>query len=478
MDEKLKVKLHILKKAKEQLSKASDDWDDDYGDGHQDYGDGQDEDLQGLSVYDSADDMEGDAADQFLQEQDGQPEKANIQDNPESDDPGLETKTQRPGRWKSNSANYTDDHKSKIEELMADGYSDREAERMAGAHSGPGNYFEALNSKGRDVPEMSDRFINELKGHANDFVKRSRRHAEQNAEKSKNPVRYTRGQMDKEFSNHAEDYLKGHNDLVNSDEYKNMSMRDKWAAKHDYENKYHEENPDHRSNFHGLTPKGVHKMDANVAYNKNLHDHLSSLLGHGDGGKAMSGREAAEHLGMQADERGGGSNISTFSDPSQKFAEENKPHIENRIKDLQGKIKDDSISQRLSELATLKGPQKQISQQNKSGDPEHEKKQNLMNHFLTEHSPVVHRAISALKAKGMVNDSTDLDSLTSGPALFGLSNALSRYNKGGGAKFSTFALPHVYGAMKEELSNQDPVGSSARSNVNAQKKKTAIKGDV
>ena len=259
----------ILIRLKDRLAKADDPDElsfDDMDFGYQDHDseDGyEDEDLAGLSEFDP-DEEEGyegqDEADKLLAEN---PEQQDIPDETEEqapeesvETPDVSTESQPPkkqysGRWQPNEANYTDAHRSAIDEHMNNGYSHREAERMAGAHAGPDDFESAYHAR-HDQEEPSAAFMEQLLPHAHQYIDNWEKHKRMNAEAAKNPELHHAGQIMGAVEDHRKDYDQAWKEFQDSDDFKGMNMFEQMKAQADFKKKFHEDNPDHADNFINL----------------------------------------------------------------------------------------------------------------------------------------------------------------------------------------------------------------------------------
>lgn len=110
------------------------------------------------------------------------------------------------------------------------------------------------------------------------------------------------------------------------------------------------------------------------------------------------------------------------------------------------------------------------------------KNQKLINDFLVEHAPLIHKHINVLKSKGLVPpniDETDLHFA----GFHGLMDALHKYDsdvasrtagKEGQNVFSKYAERRIQGKMLDHIAAQDVIPKSARikaKNLEAMKQK-------
>lgn len=362
----------ILINLKDKLAKADDPDElsfDDMDFDHQDH-DMSDEDLAGLSIIDQ-DDLEGDAADAWLKDNDpsmqAEPEadevpEAEISDAeatpPAEDVKAAPEKKARGGKWKPNEANYTDDHKSMIEEHMNNGFSHREAERMAGAHAGH-NDFESAYHGSHDQEEPSAAFMEQLLPHANEFIGNWEKMKRRDADASKNPELYHAGKITAGLDEHRKSYDDAWKEYQDSDEYKGMDMFDQMDAQANFKKKYHEDNPEHTESYINMSTKDA-RGQAKEAYEQNFNEQLEGLLtAHLSAPDAMSEKDVGQHLGGEKTE-GGGYVAGKKKDPMASFVEQNpqmKDYAQKKLLNTQ-KYKDlmtPEQHERLTRVSGLKG---------------------------------------------------------------------------------------------------------------------------
>lgn len=326
----------ILLNLKNKLSKAEDDYD---GMDFQDYG-LSDEDLQGMSVV-GGDEMEGDAADTWLKQQEGaQPKvpQAPTQDQSQAQGPAQAVQESQqegiqeegPKKKKVGSfidwephGEYSDEQSAKIKELMDEGYSHREAETMAGASKFPHmNFQEALNHN-VFPSEMSDRHLADMAEIAKHWITNKSNLDKLHADPEKEPIKHASGRAMKAHEEATKDYNEAFNNFINSDEFKNLKGRERFKARQQWRQKYMEENPD----FHEkVTSADVHSgfrdagsvgggskgAGASGKMGQTIQERLDAIAGV-SGGEGMSSEAAAQHVGgIKTDT---GTQASTVQDP-------------------------------------------------------------------------------------------------------------------------------------------------------------------
>lgn len=223
---------------------------------------------------------------------------------------------------------YSDDEQKAIKGFMDQGYSHREAERMAGAHKGPKNFQEALTHTVRPS-QMSEKMLGELRGIAGHWLERADRQSKLSADPEKNPMKYASGKMLQAHEEATKDYNKAYSDFLESDEVKGKKGLDRHKAIQAWKQKWKGENPDYHKNLSSMSDAQKHMKEANELYGKNIHDKLMHIVtgGMADPSNQMSAEEAAQHVGGSKEEEGG-HQASIIKDPSASFAAANQPFME------------------------------------------------------------------------------------------------------------------------------------------------------
>ena len=322
--------LDALKKAR------GDEDEDDYGYDHQNYGDDQnldDEDLDGLTVTDDPFGDEDDEASKWLRENDV-PGKGKVSgsEEPSDDEEEEETPQQeevKPKRggyseWKAH-GQYTPEQSAKMKELVGQGYSDREAERMVGAHKGPKDFQSALKHTVKPS-QPSEKMLGELKELAGHWLDRADRHSKLNADPEKNPQKYAAGKMMQAHEEHSKDFNAAYNDFLNSDELKGKKGLDRHKAIQTWKSNWKSRNPEYTENIGNVSESQKHYKEAGQARKQSVDDALKHILTGGYNADAMSAQEAAQHVG--GDKTDEGYTATTIKDPSASFAERNKGFVD------------------------------------------------------------------------------------------------------------------------------------------------------
>jgi len=246
---------------------------------------------------------------------------------------------------------YSDKESAAIREHINNGYSPREAERLAGAHNDATNWQDALKS-GVNPSMPSDKMMGHLKDLAKEYLETIRSHELANADEMKNPMKYASGQMEQVHKERTKDYSQAYDDFLESDTLKDLSPRDRHKAVQEWKGKWKEANPDYEKGLEAVSQVQSKFADAakNIEQkNKEISDHI------GRGGASevpeMSAQEAMQHLGGGKAEEGytGGSIIkdptAAFAAKNPKLAELLRPEQHDRMKRVdsaaaqQGKVR-------------------------------------------------------------------------------------------------------------------------------------------
>ena len=327
------LKPELLDKVLNTLLKARDDEEDDgESDDHQNYGMDENELPEHMRVTDDPFEDEGDEGSKWLQEHDGEDDVSGPAKVPsaegatEDSDEVVDDKTGKSGgysEWKPK-AQYKPEHQKKMKELMDQGYSHREAERMAGAYDGPKDFQSALKHTVKPS-QPSPKMMEQMKGLAGHWLDRADRHAKVNADPEKNPQKFAAGKMMQAHEEHAKDFNKDYDTFLNSDKVKGMKGLERHKAIQSWKNDWKQKNPQYTEGASGVSDAGKHYKESRDAKQKNLNDAIQHITTGGQSGEGMSFQEAAQHVGgAKSDE---GYTATTIKDPSASFAEANPDFV-------------------------------------------------------------------------------------------------------------------------------------------------------
>lgn len=336
-------KVEVMKGVFEKLNKQGGG--DDEENEIQDYGNVEEdpEDLQaaGMHEFDPYEENSDDA-DAWLRENDpeakgsevseeSEPETEveNVEESPKKKEEEVKPKSKSKYAEWAPRTDYSDDENNAIKGFMDQGYSHREAERMANAYKGPTNFQDALSHPVKPS-QMSEKMVGELKEIAKHWLDRADRQSKMTADPEKNPVKFASGKLMQAHEDATKDYSKAYNDFLGSDELKNKRGLDRHKAIQAWKQQWKESNPDYQKNLSNVSGAQKHFKEAKDAYGKNIHDKLMHIITGGmgeDPSSRMSAEEAAQHVGGAKAEEGG-HQASIVKDPSATFAAANQQFIE------------------------------------------------------------------------------------------------------------------------------------------------------
>jgi len=326
----------LLDKVVDVLIKArgDDEEEEDQGYDLQDYSSDEglnNEDLEGMSVIDDPYQDEDDEAGKWLREQEmseAVPKTPETEKEDEEATPEISEKLKSRSSysdWKPH-GNYTPEQKAQIEEHVKNGYSEREAERLADAHKGPKTFQEALSHTVRPS-QPSSKMLDEMKELAGHWLDRADRHAKINANPEKNPQKFASGKMLQAHEENTKDYNKAYNEFLNSDELKNMKGLERHKAVQAFKQNWKQQNPEYEQNLlSGVGEAQKHYGEASQARAQSLDEAMRHIITGGQQEGAMSTQEAAQHVGGTKGDEGYSSTI--IKDPSASFAQQNPQLIE------------------------------------------------------------------------------------------------------------------------------------------------------
>lgn len=299
---------------------------------------GEDEEDQGYDLQDYGDDEEAnlddfeqdqgeDEADKWLKEKGAEQGSESADEKTQEKSKKVEGK--RTGRYVdwSPRSDYSEEHQQKIKELVDQGYSEREAEHLAGAHRGPSNFMEALHHPVKPS-EPSAKRMQELKTIAKPWLEDFKRKLQERADPAKNPEKFTVGkarQIHEEATKPLEEAL---NDFMNQEDVKKLKGLERHKAITSFKKKWHEANPEHVTKLvEGAAQVKQHADEAQAAREEDWNQTLHHMLVGGQHAEAVSDIEGAQHVGGVEDEDKG-PQASIVKDPIAAFAQANPMLIE------------------------------------------------------------------------------------------------------------------------------------------------------
>jgi hypothetical protein len=274
-----------------------------------------------LSVLKKAVDGE-DAAEKWLREKAAGEKPSNDKVATNQEEPKKKTYSKD---WEARS-DYSPKEAAAVKKFTEDGYSPREAERMAGAHKGPRNYEAALKS-GINPSMPSDKMMGHLKGMAKEWLETARNRELANANEDVNPLKHASGQMKQAHEANTKDFHQAHSDFLSSDSVKNLSPRDRFKAVQDWKGKWKQDNPDYEEGQENIS--NAQSKFADAAQNiKQKSEDVKEHIARAGVGEApdMSDQEAMQHLGGgKTDEGYEGGSIT--KNPTAAFAAKNPRYV-------------------------------------------------------------------------------------------------------------------------------------------------------
>lgn len=372
--------------------------------------------------------------------------------------------------WKAKDQ-YSPEHAKAIQEFKSQGYSDREAERLAGAHDSPVSFFEAL--KRRTSPsEPSAKMLSEMKDVAKKWLSDARKNTEYDPKK--NPILSASGKTHRAHEEAYGGFVQAYNDFLNSDELKGLGRKERRQAIKDFTQKWNEENPDFRERGIAAADAGSAFSEAAEARKQELMNGLASILGAGQmhvddsdqgysaevanmGGGAVSDQAAAQMVGAGSDEdKGFQANIK--KDPAMMFAEKNPDVVKQLREKLKTKLSPEQ-SDRMSALGSFRSENKPQQPKSPQAAPPkkvktlNDKGLQMINDYLIEYAPLINIKSSKL-GRGAPEHVDDGDLLMAG--MHGLIDAFHTYDPSKGASFKSHAGRRIEGKMRDYISAGGP----------------------
>lgn len=302
-----------------------------------------DEYGEGFSVVDDPNESgEGDEAEKWLQEH-GSKEGAS-----------QEKQVRRMADWQPRS-DYSDSEKAAIEQHMKDGYTHREAERMAGAHKGPMDFISAMRS-GVNPSMMSQKMMGQLKPLAKLWLQEADKEDKRRADPEINPLKHASGKMAEAHEKNTSKFNDAYNQFLGSDAVKGLKGKDRHMAIQQWKSDWKKSNPEHDAGLADVSSTQKLFSEARGAAKQNLNEKIAHIMGGGQSMPTeMTEAEAMQHLGGGKSEEGYHGSI--VQDPSASFATRNpkliaslKPEQQERLKMI------DSAAQSQGKIRRRPGP--------------------------------------------------------------------------------------------------------------------------
>lgn len=460
-----------------QLEEDPEYYDDEEEYGQGGYGDDMFDDIPENERGYGDEDVEEDEADQWLRENEQrESEEAGSEAADDTDvaETGAIQQEEKPitetQDWQP-STEYSDEDNAKIKSYMDQGYSEREAGRLAGVGRESISFFDALKRR-LNPSEPSPKMLEEMKGIAKKWLSDARKNTEYDPKK--NPILNASGKALKAHEEAHGSFAEAYNEFLNSDQLQGLSRKERRQAIREFKENWNNENPDHRD-------RAIAAADAGAAFSENaeirkkeLMDGLSAILSAGQvhvddgpegysqeaagGGGSMSTQAAAQMVGAEKGEGGYQANIK--KDPAMMFAEKN-PEVVKQLKErLKGKL-DQTQTERMSAIDSVKPKQEVKPEQPKQPEQPKPRVKTLddkglqhINDYLVEYAPLINIVSSKVGGRNLPDHVDDGDLLTAG--MHGLIDAFHTYDANKGASFKTHAGRRIEGKMRDYISAGGP----------------------
>lgn len=262
---------------------------------------------------------------------------------------------------------YEDNHQSAIDKYVNDGYSPREAERLAGASDSPNDFQSALKHKIKPS-QPSKKMLERMKGLAGDWLRNAERKIGESADAKKNPIKHASSKALNAHENAHNDFNASYNKFLSSDDVKDLRGRARTNAIREFKKQYNNDNPTHRENVIQAANAGKEYDLAMNQRKKHLEEGKQSILDAGKSGGEMStvgeysngasgdtnnmtAQGAAQMAGGAQEE--GGYTSGTVKDPAMHFAESNPEYVKSLRDKLTSKLTPEQ-SNRLSAITSIR----------------------------------------------------------------------------------------------------------------------------
>ncbi|CAB4125087.1 hypothetical protein UFOVP53_58 [uncultured Caudovirales phage] len=265
--------------------------------------------------------------------------------------------------WKPRSEPYSSEQQQAIDSAMKEGYTHREAERMANAHKAPSDYYSALKW-GTNPSEPSSKFLEMLKPMAGKQVAKGEILKQDTAEQDINPTVHATGKVRAAREAVHGDYQTEREKHTSSPEFKKLSPREAHKSVKEWEKNYHSENPDYKEKAIAVadTSSKIHNESAEAAQKRQQEEREAVLGGSSDGDGVvgeysqaaagsdegpMSSQAASQSLGAEGDEDSDFTS-GVVTDPYAKFAQQN-PEYHKKLQEEAGQKAEQEKQQLLSD---------------------------------------------------------------------------------------------------------------------------------
>jgi hypothetical protein len=281
-------------------------------------------------------DEDYDEAAKWLEDNDPEEQEDSEESDDKSESAAAKPKRSKRRDWQPPS-NLSPQHTEQIAKLMQDGYSQREASRMVGAHSEPYDFATASQSSVKPS-KPSSKFLSDIQDLARNYISKTKDLKIKESSPEKNPVLYSRGKMDEAHSSFDEALSAAVNKFKESEDFKNASkfkrsallskFKAGWAAS--------PEGMDAAKKFGEGYEAHKDAEKARSEFIQQTGQHMATGGASGLAEHDISSQEAAQHVG--GDKSEDGMTQATISkDPLASFAS-NNPHLVRHIQDTMPKM--------------------------------------------------------------------------------------------------------------------------------------------
>jgi hypothetical protein len=317
--------LSILKKATKRYDEYSRD------------DDAQDDNELGDGFSEVDGDEEDDAAAKWLKENSGKKQKPKevdtaselapeeqIEDNEE--DEGLlpeQEQTARAGFKEWSPREYSANERGSVNGLIAQGYTPREAERLAGLEPKQKDYYSAMRN-GVAPSMMSGKMHEHLKPLAREWLDRMQAVDAGAADPAVNPLKHASGQLKAAHDEHYRDFSKEYDKFLSSPEVKDLKGRERHKTVETWKKNWKDSNPEHQQQSAAVSEKQSVFNEAKQASKNRLEEILGHIMsgGHQSAVPTVSEEASLQHLGGGKDEEGKTQGMIQ-KDPTTNFAANN-----------------------------------------------------------------------------------------------------------------------------------------------------------
>lgn len=251
--------------------------------------------------------------------------------------------------WKPRE-DYSPEEQKKIDDLMGEGWSHREAERLAGAHKGPKDFQSALEHRVHPS-QPSDKMLDIMKDLALQYKQRSSNLEGETADPGKNPQKYAAHKHQQAHEQAYGDYDKEYKNFLDKLDEQDLHPLEYDEAVSKWQKDWHEKHPEAKEQMIGSAEAGKHFDEAKEARDQRIKEGKMNLITGGLAGDESSMGEYSEDAGggaandfQTAAQMAGGTKgesgyeIGTVKDPAAIFREQNPDYVAELKRKMQAKL--------------------------------------------------------------------------------------------------------------------------------------------